>query len=107
MTEGRSGNRTQYAPLSFLQTLSYRLFSIYSFEYGKRKNNIDWSPAVQFGVAIALLLGANIPMWLHLDNQQRAAEKRHEEMMSDFHGKLERQDAEFKAYLAYHNGMQK
>lgn len=51
---------------------------------------------------IIVMFGTTIAMWLHSDKKIEAIQKE----MADFHGRLERQDAEFKAHLHYHNAIE-
>jgi len=50
-------------------------------------------------IIMVTVLGSTIPLHLHTSSQIDAI---HQEM-KDFHGKLERQDAEFKAHMLYHH----
>ena len=95
------------------------------------KIQMQWTPVVEMALALFTILGATIPLYLHTDgkievmhqtmesihqtmesNRQETNQiirSIHEEVkgiqqeMKDFHGRLERQDAEFKAHMAHHH----
>jgi uncharacterized membrane-anchored protein YhcB (DUF1043 family) len=48
---------------------------------------------------ILIMFGSTIAIWLHTDKKIDAIQKE----MKDFHGTLERQDAEFKSHMKYAN----
>lgn len=70
----------------------------------------EWRPIIELSLVLVTILGSTIPLYVHMDNRS------HEQItaihqtlegirqdMRDFHGRLERQDAEFKAHLHYHS----
>lgn len=64
---------------------------------------MDWPQALAIiGSNIALILimfGSTILIWLHTDKKINEIQKE----IKDFHGNLERQDADFKSHLKYAN----
>jgi hypothetical protein len=68
---------------------------------------MDWTQALAIiGSNLALILimfGTTIAIWLHTDKKIEAIQ----DEMKRFHGKLERQDAEFKAHLMNQHGHKK
>jgi hypothetical protein len=70
------------------------------------KNQVQWQPIVEIIIVMMTILGSTIPLYLHTDGKIDAMRQEtkqfsqaiHEEM-KDFHGRLERQDAEFKSRL--------
>lgn len=68
--------------------------------------NTDWTIVVSVFAAIVTNLGTVIAFYLHLDKKVEESRKETNDIlkaianeMKDFHGKLERQDAEFKTGL--------
>lgn len=59
---------------------------------------MDWLQVLAVMAGNAAIV---IPLWLHLESRMDEQGRRIEDMMRDFHGKLERQDAEFKAHMLY------
>jgi len=51
---------------------------------------------------ILIMFGTTVALWLHGDKKIEAIQKE----TKDFHGRMERQDAEFKAHLHLHNAME-
>ena len=69
---------------------------------------IQWQPIIELSIVLFTILGSTIPLYIHTDAKIDAAQARTDvvlncirEEMKEFHGRLERQDAEFKAYLMY------
>lgn len=64
---------------------------------------MDWTQVLTIvGSNIALILimfGSTVAMWLHTDKKIEAIQQE----MKDFHGRLERIDADFKNHLMYHH----
>lgn len=52
---------------------------------------------------ILIMFGSTIAMWLHTDKKVEAIQQE----IKDFHGRLERQDAEFKAHMMHLHGEKK
>jgi len=46
---------------------------------------------------VLIILGSTVAMWIHISSQIQVIQKE----MKDFHGRLERQDAEFKSHLLH------
>jgi hypothetical protein len=72
------------------------------------KRKIFWEPIVAAGLLLVAILGTMVPLYIHSDNANRALieaiskdVKAIQQEMKDFHGKLERQDAEYKAHLMH------
>lgn len=64
------------------------------------KSNIQWQPMIEMIIVLVTILGSTIPLYLHTSSQIDAI---HMEM-KDFHGRLEKQDADFKNHMIYlHN----
>lgn len=76
-----------------------------------RSNISEWRPFIELCVVLVTILGSTVPLYIHMDNRSHdqitAIHQTLEGIrqdMRDFHGKLERQDAEFKAYVMYNRG---
>ncbi len=63
----------------------------------RENEKFQWQPIIELALIIFSTLGTTICLYLSTDGKIEAI---HQEM-KDFHGRLERQDAEFKAYLMY------
>ena len=63
----------------------------------ERENTIQWQPVIELALILFTVLGSTIPLYLHTDGKIEAIRQD----VKDFHGRLERQDAEFKAFLMY------
>lgn len=64
------------------------------------KKTINFELIVSLIIIVVTILGSTIPLHLHTSTQIDAI---HQEM-KDFHGRLERQDAEYKAHMLHlHN----
>lgn len=70
----------------------------------KKSINFHWEVLVASVFMAATILGVTIPLHTSIREDIRAINNTinaiHDEM-KDFHGRLERQDAEFKAHLMY------
>lgn len=64
-------------------------------------SNIQWQPLIEMIIVLVTIIGSTVPLYLHTDNKLSAALQGIQSEMHDFHGKLERQDAEYKAHLLY------
>ncbi len=64
-----------------------------------KANKIQWQPMIEMIIVLVTILGSTIPLYLQNNNQITAI---HQEM-KDFHGRLERIDADFKNHLMAHN----
>jgi hypothetical protein len=68
----------------------------------KQKYNFNWEAIVGLIILMSTILGSTVPLYLHSSTQIDAI---HQEIravnqeMKDFHGRLERQDAEFKGHV--------
>ena len=78
----------------------------------ENKSRIEWIPVIELAVLAFTTLGTTITLFLHSDakmdefriqSDSKMDEFRREWLKEtkDFHGKLERQDAEFKAHMIY------
>lgn len=74
---------------------------------------IQWQPLVELGIVLITILGSTIPLFLHMDSKIDKYQEKSQEIlegirqdMKDFHGRLERQDAEFKAHMMYFHDKQ-
>ena len=65
----------------------------------KKDLNIQWQPLIEMIVVLMTILGSTIPLYLNTDSKIDAIR----EEMKQFHGRMEKQDAEFKAFLMYGN----
>lgn len=72
----------------------------------RNKNYIPWIPVIELAVLAFTTLGTTITLFLHsdskMDEYRKEALNLRNEMLQeskDFHGRLERQDAELKAFL--------
>ena len=82
---------------------------------------LDWTIALTVIGSVAAIAGVNVALfsWIRTDvkeiKTEAAADRRDilqlirgiQEEIKDFHGKLERNDAEFKAHLMYEHGRRK
>ncbi len=71
------------------------------------KNNIQWTPIIELVILLVTTLGTTIPLYIHTDAKLASYQEKTQvlvesirEDMRDFHGRLERQDAEFKGKMA-------
>lgn len=71
---------------------------------------MDWTQVIAVFAVIATNLTTVIVLFCHVDNKAekivqaiREDVRAIQQEMRDFHGRLERQDAQFKAHLQYHN----
>ncbi len=64
------------------------------------QSKVQWHPMIEMIIVLVTILGSTIPLYLQNSNQINAI---HEEMR-DFHGRLERQDAEFKSHMLHLHG---
>lgn len=78
-----------------------------------KENRFQWQPMLEIIIVLVAILGSTIPLYVHTDNKlETALAAIHEQVreiqadMRDFHGRLERQDAEFKAFLMYAHGQE-
>lgn len=62
----------------------------------QKENNIQWQPIIEMVIVLMTILGSTIPLYLHTSNQ---IDSIHQEM-KDFHGRLEKIDAEFRGIMA-------
>ena len=53
-----------------------------------KRSKIDWSGPIQAAVVAAIILGANIPLFLYTQNSMQSNIKAIEAEMKDFHAKL-------------------
>jgi hypothetical protein len=81
----------------------------------ENKNTVAWTPIIELAVLAFTTLGTTITLHIHSDSKMEEFRKESlalhkdihceiqgmREEMKDFHGKLERQDAEFKAHILY------
>lgn len=72
-----------------------------------KENQIQWQPIIELSIVLFTILGSTIPLYLHTDGKMEIFQARNYEILEaitkdirDFHGKLERQDAEFKGKMA-------
>ncbi len=65
-------------------------------ETKQNAREIQWQPLIEMIIVLVTILGSTIPLYLQSSNQIQAIQQD----MKDFHGRLERQDAEFKGKLA-------
>jgi hypothetical protein len=72
---------------------------------------MDWTQVLTVFAVIATNLGTVIALYIQLDTKLEQYRKESfdilraiQQEMKDFHGRLERQDAEFKAHLVYEHG---
>ena len=61
----------------------------------KKRILIDWNAPVQIGVVVAILVGANLPIYMHSKNEMKMIEAEMKEFKAlmhaetkDFHGRL-------------------
>lgn len=64
-------------------------------------NPINWQPIIELAIAAAMVIGTVVPLYVHTDGKLHSALTTIQNDMKDFHGRLEKQDADFKAYLMY------
>lgn len=76
-------------------------------DHDEEKKQIQWQPIIEMLIILVTVLGSTIPLYLHTDAKLDSFYVRTQETiegirqdMRDFHGRLERQDAEFKGKLA-------
>lgn len=62
----------------------------------EKTHQIQWQPVIEMVIVLITILGSTIPLYLQNANQIQAI---HQDMR-DFHGRMERQDAEFRGKLA-------
>lgn len=68
------------------------------------KSNIQWQPIIELSIVLFTILGSTIPLYLHTDSKIDAIHHTVDAIrqdMRDFHGRLERQDAEFKSHMMH------
>ncbi len=72
----------------------------------QEKQTIQWQPIIELSIVLFTILGTTIPLYLHTDSKIEAIHQTvdaiHQEMR-DFHGRLERMDADFKNHLLRHD----
>lgn len=78
--------------------------------YQKESLPINWQPIIELAIAAAMVIGTVVPLYVHTDGKlhhaissiQMEMKDFHSEM-KDFYGRLEKNDAEFKAFLMNKN----
>ncbi len=69
-----------------------------SNESQQSAREIQWQPLIEMIIVLVTILGSTIPLYLQNSNQIQAIQQD----MKDFHGRLEKQDAEFKTFMMFY-----
>jgi hypothetical protein len=79
-------------------------------EHPKTTSPINWQPIIELAIAAAMVIGTVVPLYVHTDGKLHDALSSIQSDMKDFqdemkhiHGRLEKNDAEFKAFLMNKN----